>query len=263
MCMRLLAQGSDTSSHITQRWPSRHPVHAQVIGLELYDDEMDGKPRETGVKRTQWLEAGSTQLAGKTILIVDEASCAGLGWAVLYCAVRCGAVRTWCRQCCAVSQQRNDVAERDACCLSLPDVTRFPAPPPMQVDDSRQTLAYAARELLADIAAEEAALAAAGRWGQLQICSPASTIVHGLHHGCRFPAMLLLLLCVRLTACGAHPFVPSAGAPAPPPTRLGCFVIHNKSRVKAAQLPEGVPQIVGQVRYAVPCCALLCHDVDC
>jgi len=42
----------------------------------------------------------------------------------------------------------------------------------------------------------------------------------------------------------------------PPPARLGCFVIHNKQREKAAQLPEGVPQIVGQVRCA--CCALLC-----
>ncbi|PRW60399.1 xanthine-guanine phosphoribosyl transferase [Chlorella sorokiniana] len=109
----------------------------KVIGLELYDDEMDGKPRESGVKRTQWLEAGSTQLAGKTLLIVDE------------------------------------------------------------VDDSRQTLAYAARELLADIAADEAALAA-------------------------------------------------AGTPVSQPTRLGCFVIHNKAREKVAQLPEGVQQIVGQ-----------------
>ena len=36
-----------------------------------------------------------------------------------------------------------------------------------QVDDSRQTLAYAARELLADIAAEEAALAAAGALPEL------------------------------------------------------------------------------------------------
>ena len=34
---------------------------------------------------------------------------------------------------------------------------------PLQVDDSRATLAYATRELLADIAAEEGALAAQGR----------------------------------------------------------------------------------------------------
>lgn len=135
----------------------------------------------------------------------------------------------------------------------------------MQVDDSRQTLAYAARELLADIAAEEAALAAAGRWLQLQICIPA--------WGYAQPASLLPLpgnaplaaVCMHVCML-SPPFIPSAGASAPPPTRLGCFVIHNKSRVKAAQLPEGVPQIVGQVRCAaraVPCCAMLCHGVDC
>lgn len=54
-----------------------------MIGLELYDDEMDGRPRESGVKRTQWLEAGSAQLAGKTLLIVDE-----VRRAVMCCAVR-------------------------------------------------------------------------------------------------------------------------------------------------------------------------------
>lgn len=38
----------------------------------MYDDEEDGRPRETGVVRTQWLERPSTRLAGKRILIVDE-----------------------------------------------------------------------------------------------------------------------------------------------------------------------------------------------
>ncbi|GAB4817279.1 hypothetical protein N2152v2_004325 [Parachlorella kessleri] len=75
----------------------------KVIGLELYSDELDGRPLERGVVRTQWLEQHSTQLVGKRILIVDE------------------------------------------------------------VDDSRATLAYATRELLADIAAEEGVLAAQGR----------------------------------------------------------------------------------------------------
>jgi len=46
----------------------------QVIGLELYSDELDGRPLERGVVRTQWLEQHSTQLVGKRILIVDEVS---------------------------------------------------------------------------------------------------------------------------------------------------------------------------------------------
>lgn len=74
----------------------------KVIGLELYDDEHDGREREVGVVRTQWLDLQTTQLAGKRILVVDE------------------------------------------------------------VDDSRQTLEYAVRELRKDIAAQEAAVAAAG-----------------------------------------------------------------------------------------------------
>lgn len=75
----------------------------KVIGLELYNDEMEGQERDTGVIRTQWLELQKTELVGKRILIVDE------------------------------------------------------------VDDSRQTLEYAVRELQADIQAQEAALAAEGR----------------------------------------------------------------------------------------------------
>lgn len=63
---------------------------SQVIGLELYDDEMDGKPRESGVKRTQWLEAGSAQLAGKTLLIVDEVGAGTLRCAVVLCFGCCG-----------------------------------------------------------------------------------------------------------------------------------------------------------------------------
>ncbi|KAL4443890.1 hypothetical protein ABPG75_011627 [Micractinium tetrahymenae] len=74
----------------------------KVIGLELYNDELDGRPSDAGVRRTQWLEPGSTSLAGRHILVVDE------------------------------------------------------------VDDSRATLEYAVRELKADVAAEEAAAAAAG-----------------------------------------------------------------------------------------------------
>lgn len=75
----------------------------KVIGLELYSDELEGRPRETGVVRTQWLELHSTPLVGKRILVVDE------------------------------------------------------------VDDSRQTLEFAVRELQADIKAQEAALEAAGQ----------------------------------------------------------------------------------------------------
>lgn len=75
----------------------------KVIGLELYDDDLDGKERETGVVRTQWLETEETKLVGKRILIVDE------------------------------------------------------------VDDSRQTLAYAVRELKSDIKKQEEALRAAGQ----------------------------------------------------------------------------------------------------
>ncbi|KAI3429617.1 hypothetical protein D9Q98_005703 [Chlorella vulgaris] len=75
----------------------------QVIGLELYSDELEGRPHEAGVRRTQWLCGASSQLVGKRLLVVDE------------------------------------------------------------VDDSRETLCYATRELLADIAQQEAALAAVGQ----------------------------------------------------------------------------------------------------
>ncbi|PSC67918.1 xanthine phosphoribosyltransferase 1 [Micractinium conductrix] len=74
----------------------------KVIGLELYSDELEGRPHEAGVKRTQWFEKDSVSLVGKRILVVDE------------------------------------------------------------VDDSRATLAYAVRELQADVVEEEAALAAVG-----------------------------------------------------------------------------------------------------
>lgn len=44
----------------------------KVIGLELYDEDLDGKARDTGIIRTQWLELAKTDLVGKKILIVDE-----------------------------------------------------------------------------------------------------------------------------------------------------------------------------------------------
>lgn len=45
----------------------------RVIGLELYNDDAEGKQYETGVLRTQWLtEQTFSDLAGKTVLIVDE-----------------------------------------------------------------------------------------------------------------------------------------------------------------------------------------------
>ncbi|EFN59731.1 hypothetical protein CHLNCDRAFT_133324 [Chlorella variabilis] len=92
----------------------------KVIGLELYSDELEGRPHEAGVRRTQWLCTSSSQLAGKRILVVDE------------------------------------------------------------VDDSRETLDYAVRELQADIVAQEAALAAEGR-----PVPPTHLGVYVIHNKCR------------------------------------------------------------------------------
>lgn len=155
------------------------------------------------------------------------------------------------------------------------------------MDDSRQTLAYAARELLADIAAEEAALAAAGQ--QALLCFFAG-LCGSPWLAVRKPwtAAIHSWLCRSWRCCNAgvemqlpavHDwalrFLPQhlpplphsraplshnhcAGAPPTQPARLGCFVIHNKQREKLAQLPEGVPQIVGQVRWARWACFATC-----
>lgn len=242
---------------------------------------MQGRERETGVIRTQWLELGSTSLIGKRILLVDEV---GLGalytsfiitlfnslsfrcvffvwfWELVGDAA-CSWWTTWCElpflslNCCphaagvwrgpaaaaavvaaaavaasaaafaaaaaavavaaaaaaaaAVGAAPAAVAPSPALAYTegmlVQDGTAAPSPNPTpppphscsQVDDSRQTLAYAVRELQADIAAQAAALTAAGE--------------------------------------------------AVPTTQLGVYVLHNKQRPKKGTLPEGVPQFVAQV----------------
>ena len=131
-------------------------AHPQVIGLELYDDECEGRPRDA-VCRAQWLETGSTSLVGKRILVVDEVTACLPLWQQR----GDGMVRHAQEGPVELAQQRQRPGLPPA--AWLPPSSPHLACPRPQVDDSRQTLAYAVRELRADIAAEEAALAAAGQ----------------------------------------------------------------------------------------------------